>query len=205
MAPPQLPAPNAQTPPPDRDHLRIMIDTAADDHLIERALAHAVINAESTYDPFAVSPVGALGLMQVMPATAADYGVASAADLFDPAINLATGMRHLRRLLDKYEGDVGLAVMAYNAGENALDRAETNLTIRETLIYTDRVIRAYIANGGRADVARTLMKLEQLRIIGAAGVVQHIARKSIDLSATSLDGLPPLAMRNIQARQSADR
>ncbi len=203
IPPPELPiqAPNA--PAPSRDHLRAMVDDYADDHLVERALAHAVVQAESNYNPFAVSSAGAIGLMQVMPATATDYGVTAAADLFDPAINLATGMRHLRRLLEKYDGDVGLAVMAYNAGENALERAGTHLTYPETLTYADRVLRGYLANGGTRPATPSLTKIEQLRIIGAAGIVKRIERKSIDLSATSLDGLPPLSLRNIEPRLRA--
>lgn len=203
IPPPELPIQRPNVPAPSRDRLQEMVDDYADDHLVERALAHAVVQAESNYDPFAVSSAGAIGLMQVMPATASDYGVTAAADLFDPEINLATGMRHLRRLLEKYDGDVGLAVMAYNAGENALERAGTHLTYRETLTYTDRVLRGYLANGGTSPATPALTKIEQLRIIGSAGIVKRIERKSIDLSAASLDGLPPLSLRNIESRLRA--
>jgi len=198
--PPELPDESSKALSFTRDQLIALVDKFADQHRVERPLAHAVVFAESKYDPFAVSRVGAIGLMQVMPSTASDYGVFSASDLFDPEINLNAGMRHLRRLLDKYDGNVGVAVMAYNAGEGVVDRADANVTYRETLGYTDAVIRAYIANGGRYSVKPMLIKLEQLRLIGNAGIVKRIERKSIDLRATTLKSLPELAIDNVDPR-----
>ena len=97
-------------------------------HGVDLALVKAVIAAESAYEPEAVSPKGALGLMQVIPATAERYGVADdrrrtvAQKLFDPAINLSVGTRYLRDLLAMFAGDVALALAAYNAGENTVLR-----------------------------------------------------------------------------------
>lgn len=201
--PPDLPYTTPQLPPLSLKQIYALVERLADQYLIERALAHAVVFAESKYDPFAVSNAGAIGLMQVMPSTASDYGVTAATDLFDPEINLNTGMRHLRRLLDKYDGNVGHAVMAYNAGEGAVDRAETNITYPETLGYTENVIRAYIGNGGGYAVAPTLGKIEQLRMIGNAGIVTTIKRKSIDLAAVTLEGMPELIISNIDQRLRA--
>jgi hypothetical protein len=95
---------------------------------VDIALVKAVIAAESAYEPEAVSPKGALGLMQVIPATAERYGVADdrkrtvAQKLFDPAINLSVGTRYLRDLLAMFAGDVSLALAAYNSGENTVLR-----------------------------------------------------------------------------------
>jgi soluble lytic murein transglycosylase-like protein len=96
------------------------------DHLIERTakrynlhpeLLHAVIRAESAYNATAVSSAGAIGLMQLMPATAARYNVS---DIYDPADNIGGGARYLRFLLDMFEHDLRLALAGYNAGENAV-------------------------------------------------------------------------------------
>lgn len=84
---------------------------------VDPALLHAVIAVESAYNPRAVSPKGALGLMQLMPATAARYGVRNP---FDVAENLAAGAIHLRGLLDRFSGDTALALAAYNAGSGAV-------------------------------------------------------------------------------------
>jgi soluble lytic murein transglycosylase-like protein len=95
---------------------------------VDIALVKAVVAAESAYEPEAVSAKGALGLMQVIPATAERYGVADdrkrtvAQKLFDPAINLSVGTRYLRDLLAMFAGDVSLALAAYNSGENTVLR-----------------------------------------------------------------------------------
>ncbi len=101
-------------PVPDRKVIDEMVEATAKRHGVELALVKAVVTAESAYNPRAVSRAGALGLMQVMPATAADYGVEDQGQLFDPETNLNTGTRHLKRLLAKYKNDYGRAIMAYN-------------------------------------------------------------------------------------------
>ena len=124
-----------------------MVERSASRHKLDADLAHALIKAESAYDPRAVSHKGAVGLMQLMPATASDYGVRSADALFDPRTNLDTGMRHLKRLLDKY-GSIGHAVMAYNAGEGALERSGGFVTYPETQRYTHAVLVSYLRKKG---------------------------------------------------------
>ena len=95
---------------------------------VDLALVKAIVAAESAYEPEAVSAKGALGLMQVIPATAERYGVAGdrkrtvAQKLFDPAINLSVGTRYLRDLLAMFAGDVALALAAYNSGEKTVLR-----------------------------------------------------------------------------------
>ncbi|GAB0149967.1 MULTISPECIES: lytic transglycosylase domain-containing protein [Marichromatium] len=138
---------------------------------LDRDLVQAVIAAESAYDPDAVSPVGAVGLMQVMPETARDYGVEGQARLAEPATNLATGMRHLKRLLEKYD-NIGQAVMAYNAGEGALARGGGRVDYPETQRYTHRVLTDYLGRKGVApysEAARALLGIELSPAMARAG------------------------------------
>lgn len=121
------------------------IAAAARTHGLQPALLHAVISAESAYRAQAVSPKGARGLMQVMPATAARYGVGAAA-LAEPATNIATGTRYLADLLQMFAGDVALALAAYNAGEHTVLRYGRRIPpYPETEAYVPRVLRVYEA------------------------------------------------------------
>jgi soluble lytic murein transglycosylase-like protein len=101
------------------------------------ALIEAVVANESGFDPAATSPVGAQGLMQLMPATAADVGVT---DAYDPAQNIAGGARYLARLLQRFGGNVPLALAAYNAGPEAGARGEFPA---ETQNYVRSVLASY--------------------------------------------------------------
>lgn len=121
-----------------RHHLHIE-RTAAEEGL-DPALLHAVVQVESGYNTHAVSPRGATGLMQLMPATARELGVR---DSRDPAENLRGGARHLRRLMDSF-GDLPLALAAYNAGEAAVRRHGMRIPpYSETLAYVPAVLRRY--------------------------------------------------------------
>ena len=148
---------------PSRARIRAMIDQAARRHGVEPALVHAVVAAESAYNTGAVSSAGAIGLMQVMPATARDYGVTDHGALFDPKVNIDTGVRHLRRLLEKYRHDYGRVLMAYNAGEGAVDRTGSKVHYTETLDYMEAVARRYRQFGGAQSTAPILSKVSALR------------------------------------------
>ncbi|HUJ86093.1 MAG TPA: lytic transglycosylase domain-containing protein [Burkholderiales bacterium] len=125
-------SPAARTLPRDAQ-----IRRAAERHGVDPLLVHAVVRAESGYDPNAVSPKGAAGLMQLMPETARRYGVA---DRFDPASNLDAGVRYLRHLLRRFGGNLSLALAAYNAGEEQVLRAGGRIPdYRETAEYVRRV------------------------------------------------------------------
>ena len=107
---------------------------------LDPALLKAVMQVESAFDKYALSSKGASGLMQLMPATASRYGVAS---VFDPAENVLAGARYLRDLLDLFDGDTRLALAGYNAGENAVARYGGIPPYAETRDYVTKVMRLY--------------------------------------------------------------
>lgn len=107
-------------------------------HDLPAELLHSVIKVESNYNPYAVSPKGALGMMQLIPATAQRFGVN---DVFDPVDNIQGGARYLRYLLDLYHGDYPLALAAYNAGEQAVAKYGSVPPYSETQTYLRLVAR----------------------------------------------------------------
>jgi soluble lytic murein transglycosylase len=115
-----------------------LIVEVAHRHRVDAALVKAVIRAESDFLPYARSPKGALGLMQLMPATARMHKVWS---VFEPKDNIEGGVRHLRLLLDQYNGNVRLALAAYNAGDGAVSRHGGIPPYPETIEYLERVLR----------------------------------------------------------------
>ena len=118
--------------------INAFIQTAATEHGVDPLLIKAIIKAESNFDPAAVSPKGAQGLMQLMPATARDLQVA---DPLDPLENILGGTRYLRYLLDSYNWDVALSLAAYNAGPGNVKN--TIPKIPETRIYITKVFDNY--------------------------------------------------------------
>lgn len=128
-------------------HADVLVAAKAYD--LDPALIHAVIAVESDYRPNAVSPKGAIGLMQVMPATAERFG-ASAAELRRPAANIRIGTRYLAWLLEHFEGDVELALAGYNAGERSVARHGNRIPpYAETRAYVPRVLNLYDRLRGR--------------------------------------------------------
>lgn len=142
-APKVLAAPEAPSRFADRPFAEV-IHTAARDAQLEPALVHAVIHVESAYNPQARSEKGALGLMQLMPDTAARYGVRGAVK--SPEENLRAGTRYLADLIRLFDGRLELALAAYNAGENAVIRHGHRVPpYRETLKYVPLVLEKYHA------------------------------------------------------------
>lgn len=118
---------------------------------LDEGLVHAVVAVESNYDPMALSPKGARGLMQLMPETARELGVTQP---YDPEQNIRGGTRYLRRLIDQFGGDLDLALAAYNAGPGAVDRHRGVPPFRETREYVRKVRRLYDGGGRGVTEAR---------------------------------------------------
>lgn len=118
-----------------------LIEEVAKDLRLHPGLLHAMVRVESAYNPQAVSRKGAQGLMQLMPATAARYGVG---DSYDPKQNLEGGARYMQDLLKEFEFDLRLALAAYNAGENAVKKYGYQIPpFAETQDYVGKVMGEY--------------------------------------------------------------
>lgn len=132
---PGVATPAAASPSPA---LRLLVDAVATRNRLSPALVHAVILAESRYDPRAISAKGAVGLMQLMPATGRRFG---ARDLFSAEQNLAAGSGYLRWLMDLFDGHLDLVLAAYNAGEQAVIKAGCRVpAYPETQAYVRRIL-----------------------------------------------------------------
>lgn len=132
--------PNRLHPILSERELEPMISRYSRQHQLHPALIRAVIKAESGFDPMAVSRAGAIGLMQLMPQTAVRLEVR---DLYDPEDNIGGGTKYLRQLLDRFRGNLPLALAAYNSGEHTVDRYRGLPPIDETRQYVRKVIRYY--------------------------------------------------------------
>jgi soluble lytic murein transglycosylase-like protein len=125
--------------------LRALVNTIAANHGIDPGLIRAVIKTESNFNRWAVSPKGALGLMQLIPSTGRRYGVR---DFFDPQQNVEGGVRHLKFLIEKFNGNLDLSLAAYNAGENLVERLGRIPLFPETTNYIRRIRALYGKPGG---------------------------------------------------------
>ena len=123
------------------DRYQPLVEKAAREHQVDRALLSAVITVESGFDPNAVSSKGAVGLMQLMPETARRYGITN---LYDPAQNIQGGAKYLRYLMRKFNNDLSLTLAAYNAGEETIQRYGNRLPpYQETILYVPKVMDVY--------------------------------------------------------------
>lgn len=129
-----------RAPDVDRHGYDKLIRRAAERYALPVALVKAVMSVESAFHPGAVSPVGAVGLMQLMPRTARSMGVRNP---FDPKENIMGGARFLRFLADRYGGNLLFTIAAYNAGQGAVDRYKGVPPYAETQRYVRRVLKAY--------------------------------------------------------------
>ena len=128
----------------DRNGVEKLVQEAAERHRVDPALIRAVIETESNWNPNAYSRKGAIGLMQLIPTTAQRFG---ANNVFNPQQNIDAGVRYLKMLLERYNGNLDLALAAYNAGEGAVDRAHGIPAFRETRNYVHKVQDAYFRPG----------------------------------------------------------
>jgi soluble lytic murein transglycosylase-like protein len=125
---------------PGGGDVRALAESAARRHGLDPGLVLAVVGVESGFRPEAISPKGAQGLMQLMPGTSRELGVA---DPLDPEQNLDGGVRHLGALLTLYDGDLTRALAAYNAGQGAVARHDGVPPYRETQAYVKKVLARY--------------------------------------------------------------
>ncbi len=118
------------------------LEEAAANERMEPALLRAVVRVESSFNHRAVSPVGARGLMQLMPSTAAQIGDMRALDKRNPHANIMAGAHYLRQLIDQFHGNLKLAIAAYNAGPNAVLKYKGVPPYTETRLYVHKVFLA---------------------------------------------------------------
>jgi soluble lytic murein transglycosylase-like protein len=154
---PSTPVVGAVTP--SVSGVRDLVDRVSREHGLDPKLVDAVVRVESSYNPYAVSRKGAMGLMQLMPETARRLGVS---DPFDAEQNVRGGVREVARLVDRYNGNLQLALAAYNAGEGAVARFRGVPPFRETRDYVSRILSIYtgkpyrLAKTYRAAPVRTM-------------------------------------------------
>jgi soluble lytic murein transglycosylase-like protein len=138
-APSQAPLSSSNIPSAYAD----IINTACGRHGVDPALVHAIVKVESDFNPYALSRKGAMGLMQLMPQTAVVMNVGNS---FNPHENIDGGVKYLRHLIDRYEGNLPLALAAYNSGETAVKKWGTIPPYPETQNYVQRIMKIYNGN-----------------------------------------------------------
>jgi soluble lytic murein transglycosylase-like protein len=156
--------------------LKPLVDTISANHGVDAALVRAVMKTESNFNRYAVSNKGALGLMQLIPSTGRRYGVR---DFFDPQQNIDGGVRHLKFLLEKFNGDLDLSLAAYNAGENLVEKLGRVPSIPETTNYVRRIRAIYkkksapvVANAGSPAAATPGQESSKIfKTVDSRGVV----------------------------------
>jgi soluble lytic murein transglycosylase-like protein len=172
---PDAPGIRATTPMADaavREQFEPLIREHAARQSLRIELVRAVIQVESGYNPRARSPKGAMGLMQLMPATARQLGVR---DAFDPAENLRGGCAYLRQLLDRYDGNEELALAAYNAGSEAVHRhGDAIPPYRETRDYVNKVSR--LTDAQRASLKPRII-YKTFEIVDGRAIPRYSSRK----------------------------
>jgi soluble lytic murein transglycosylase-like protein len=150
-----------------------IIRDSARQHSVRSDLVHAVVQVESGYNPWATSPKGALGLMQLMPATIQQFGVQNP---FNPLENIRAGVAYLRQLLDKYADNEVLALAAYNAGPGAVDRhGHAVPPYRETRDYVSKVNKIAGDSSKRRASGTTIYRITE--VVDGQETIRYSDRK----------------------------
>jgi soluble lytic murein transglycosylase-like protein len=152
--------------------LRQMVRDVSAEHGLDPRLVDALVQVESAYNPRAVSHKGAQGLMQLMPATAARLDVD---DPFDPEQNIRGGVRELDRLIERYSGNLQLALAAYNAGEGAVEKYRGIPPYRETRNYVARIMSLYTGKPFRVSGSRLISPVKIMRESDGRTVITNTA------------------------------
>ena len=168
----------------------MVIEKYAQQYGVDQDLVWAVIRQESGFNAHAVSPKGAMGLMQLMPGTAAMLGVA---DAFDVEQNIAGGIKYLERCLSQFNQDVGLALAAYNAGPDNVVKYQGCPPFAETRHYVASVLSAYAGEPIREDLQR----------LGLSPVMDADVPDPVETPGISLAG-PPAPMENCGPAMQAE-
>lgn len=121
-----------------------IINSACERYGVDPSLVHAIVKVESDFNPFAISRKGAMGLMQLMPQTASTMNVRNT---FSPDENIEGGVKYLRYLLDRYEGNLSLSLAAYNSGETSVKKWGTIPPFKETQDYVKKIMQIYNGTG----------------------------------------------------------
>ncbi len=129
-----------------KENIKKIIETEAKKNSIEPSLVMAIVEVESNFNPNAVSPKGAKGLMQIMDSTAKELNLK---DPFDPYENIKSGIKHLKYLMKKYNNDLEKVIAAYNAGAGAVDKYKGIPPYKETINYVEKVKRAKMRYEGK--------------------------------------------------------
>jgi soluble lytic murein transglycosylase-like protein len=161
----------------ERERYEPLIQEHAQRNDLRASLVRAVIQVESGFNARATSSKGAMGLMQLMPATARELRVS---DPYDPAENIRGGTIYLRRLIDKYDGNEELALAAYNAGSGAVDRyGKTIPPYRETREYVKKVESARGAATGTSGARNKNVVYKWLEIVNGRAVARYSTKKPV--------------------------
>lgn len=170
-----------------RGDLRALVALLSKEEGLDPRLVDALITAESDYNPLAVSKKGAMGLMQLMPTTARRLSVE---DPFDPEQNVRGGVREFSRLIDRYSGNISLALAAYNAGETAVAKYGGIPPYRETRTYVARIMEQYMGRPYRLGIYR--VKRVPVRLHGdlrsGTAVISNVGSAVSSAHAGSLGG-----------------
>jgi hypothetical protein len=182
----------AIAPPPP--HIQQLVEKSAREHNVDPLLVQSVIQVESNYNHYAVSPKGAEGLMQLMPGTARMLGVSNS---FDPAQNIEAGVKYLRYLQNVYQDD-RLALAAYNAGPKAVDKYKGAPPYLETQDYVNHVGQRYQTAKHNEAVKNTAQPAAALSITEAAGEAAAPVEEKHPKLEQSIDPNGRLVLRTAQ-------